>query len=294
MLRWRLLLGACLIGALAGFMVLDYQAATPGTWLLLLALVAGLGAANEVVTLLAAGGYHPLSSVIYGGTLLVIASNLLPLHWRPVDEEHALARLVWPLVAFTLSMLAAFIGEMRRYERPGGVMINVGLAIFGVAYVGLLLSFTVQLRLLGGPQDGIVALAALVAVVKFGDTGAYTFGHLFGRHKMTPVLSPGKTWEGAAGGLLSAALGAWLVMTFLPRALGHTLSQASWSWLLFGVVVGIAGILGDLAESLFKRDVGRKDSSNWMPGFGGILDVLDSILFAAPVAYLCWCVGMNW
>ena len=282
-----------MIAALVVMMVLDYRAQAPGTWLLLLALVAGVGAANEVVSLLKAGGYHPRADVIYGGTLLVIASNLLPLHWRPVGEEHALARLVWPLVAFTLCMLAAFIGEMRRYERPGGVMVNVGLAIFGVAYVGLLLSFTIQLRLLGGPYDGIVALAALVTVVKLGDTGAYTCGRLFGRHKMTPVLSPGKTWEGAAGGLVFATLGAWLVMTFLPRAMGHTLSQASWSWLLFGVVVGIAGILGDLAESLFKRDVGRKDSSTWMPGFGGILDVLDSILFAAPVAYLCWYAGMG-
>ena len=293
MLRWRLLIGAGLIAALVALMAMDCRATSPGTWLLVLALVAGLGGAQEVVGLLHAGGYRPLASVIYFGSLLVIASNLLPLHWRPVDESHALARLAWPAIAFTFSMMAALVGEMRRYERPGGVIVNVGLATFGVAYIGLLLSFTVQLRVLGGPQDGIVALAALVAVVKAGDTGAYTFGRLLGRHKMTPVLSPGKTWEGAAGGLLSAVLAAYLVMTFLPRAMGHTLAQTSWSWLLFGSVVGIAGILGDLAESLFKRDMGRKDSSTWMPGFGGILDVLDSILFAAPVAYLCWYLGMG-
>ncbi len=282
-----------MIAALAAFMVLDCRAETPGAWLFVLALAAGMCGANEVVSLLKAGGYRPLARVIYAGTLLVIASNLIPLHWQPVEESHAVERLVWPLVAFTLSMLAAFVGEMRRYERPGGVMVNVALAIFGVAYIGLLLSFTIQLRLLGGPQDGIFALSALVTVVKLGDTGAYTTGRLFGRHKMTPVLSPGKTWEGAAGGLVSAVLGAWIVMRLLPGMLGHTLSQASWSWLSFGLVVGIAGILGDLAESLFKRDVGRKDSSTWMPGFGGILDVLDSILFAAPVAYLCWYLGMR-
>lgn len=293
MLRWRLLLGAALIAALVGVMAADIHHSTPGTWLLVLALAAGLAGANEVVSLLAAGGYRPLASVIYGGTLLVIASNILPLHWRPVGEDRALERLVWPLVAFAATLLAAFIGEMRRYERPGGVMVNVALAIFGVAYIGLLLSFALQLRLLGGPQDGIVALGALVIVVKFGDTGAYTVGRLIGRHKMTPVLSPGKTWEGAAGGLAFATLGAWLAFTFLPRATGHTLSQTAWSWLLFGPVVGVAGMLGDLAESLFKRDVGRKDSSDWMPGFGGVLDILDSILFAAPVAYLCWWAGMQ-
>jgi len=293
LLRWRLLLGALLIGALVGLMVLDVRSATPGGWLLGLALVAGLAAANEVVSLLRSGGYRPLAGVIYLGTLAVIASNAIPLYWRVVDESHALERLGWPLLAFMAVVLAAFIGEMRRYEKPGGVIVHVALAVFGVAYAGLLMAFAAQLRLLGGPLDGIVALAALVIVVKLGDTGAYTFGRLFGRHKMAPVLSPGKTWEGAAGGLLSATLGAWLAFTFLPHAMDHTLGQASWSWLLFGPVVGLAGMLGDLAESLFKRDVGRKDSSDWMPGFGGVLDILDSILFAAPVAYWCWWMGMR-
>jgi phosphatidate cytidylyltransferase len=276
---------------MAGIMVLDHRAATPGVWLLGLALVAGLGGAVEVVSLLAAGGYRPRSDVIYGGTLLVIASNLVPLLWRPVDESHALERLAWPLLAFMLVVLSAFVAEMRRYEHPGGVMVNVALAIYGVAYAGLLMSFCAQLRLLGGPIDGLIALAALVIVVKMCDTGAYTFGRLFGRHKMAPVLSPGKTWEGIAGGLAFALLGSWIAFHLLPRAMGHTLGQASWSWLLFGALVGIAGITGDLAESLFKRDVGRKDSSTWLPGFGGVLDVLDSILFAAPVAYLCWYAG---
>lgn len=276
---------------MAGIMVLDHRAATPGIWLLALALVAGLGGAMEVVSLLAADGYRPRAEVIYGGTLLVIASNVVPLLWRQVGEDHALERLAWPLLAFMLVVLTAFLGEMRRYERPGGVMVNVALAIFGVAYVGLLLSFCAQLRLLGGPTDGLIALAALVIVVKMGDTGAYTVGRLFGRHKMAPVLSPGKTWEGLAGGLAFALIGAWMAFHLLPSRMGHTLGQASWSWLLFGALVGVTGILGDLAESLFKRDVGRKDSSTWLPGFGGILDVLDSILFAAPVAYLCWYAG---
>jgi phosphatidate cytidylyltransferase len=153
------------------------------------------------------------------------------------------------------------------------------------------MSFCAQLRLLGGPIDGLIALAALVIVVKMGDTGAYTVGRLFGRHKMAPVLSPGKTWEGLFGGLVFAVVGSWVAFHLLPRSMGHTLAQTTWSWLVFGLVVGGTGIVGDLAESLFKRDVGRKDSSTWMPGFGGILDVLDSILFAAPAAYACWYAG---
>jgi phosphatidate cytidylyltransferase len=126
-----------------------------------------------------------------------------------------------------------------------------------------------------------------------GDTGAYTLGRLMGRHKMAPRLSPGKTWEGAAGAALFAVFGSWAVFNLIGRMLNsHRAPLESWRWIVFGLVVGIAGLLGDLAESLLKRDAGRKDSSPWMPGFGGMLDLLDSILFAAPVAYLCWATGL--
>lgn len=286
MLRWRLLLGGLLIAALVGLVRLDYLAPAPGTWLFPLAILAAVGAANEVVTLLAAGGRRPFASVIYGGTLAVIASNAIPLFI--LRETDPLARLGWPLLAYTLVVLAALVGEMMRYHQPGGVMVNVALAVFGVAYAGLLLSFAVQLRVLGQGNEGLVALVALIAVVKFGDTGAYTVGRLIGRHKMAPLISPGKTWEGAGGGVAFALLGSWLSFTLLPRWMAAPISQPPWAWIVFGLVVGMAGMLGDLAESLFKRDMGSKDSSTWMPGFGGVLDLLDSILFAAPVAYLCW------
>jgi phosphatidate cytidylyltransferase len=281
-----------LIAALVGLVRLDYLSSVPATWLFPLAVLAAVGAASEVVSLLAAGGRRPLASVIYGGTLAVIASNAIPLF--VLRESDPLARLGWPLLAFTLSVLAALVGEMIRYRQPGGVMVNVALAMFGVAYAGLLLTFAVQLRVLGQGNEGLVAFVALIAVVKFGDTGAYTVGRLIGRHKMAPLISPGKTWEGAAGGVAFALLGSWLSFSLLPRWMTAPIAQPSWAWIVFGLVVGLAGLLGDLAESLFKRDVGSKDSSTWMPGFGGLLDLLDSILFAAPVAFICWLLlGMN-
>jgi phosphatidate cytidylyltransferase len=292
LLRWRILLGALLIAALIGLLWLDFHASPPAPWLFLLALGFGLAAAQEVVSLLAAAGYRPLAGVIYGGTALVISSNAIPLFWFPVSDSHPLERLGWPLLAFTIfAVLAALVGEMRRYRQPGGVIVNVALAIFAVAYVGLLLSFALQLRVLGGPNPGMVALAALVIVVKLGDTGAYTVGRLFGRHKMAPLISPGKTMEGAAGALLFSCLGAWFSFTYLPLWMHCNIAQSAWSWLLFGLLVGGAGLAGDLAESLLKRDLGSKDSSSWLPGFGGVLDIVDSILFAAPVAYLCWLLG---
>jgi phosphatidate cytidylyltransferase len=116
-----------------------------------------------------------------------------------------------------------------------------------------------------------------------GDTGAYFTGRLLGRHKMAPVLSPKKTWEGAAGGMVAAVLTALGINALGPVL--HPLAAVG-----FGLTVGIAGLLGDLAESLIKRDCQQKDASQIMPGFGGVLDVVDAIIFAGPVAYawLAW------
>jgi phosphatidate cytidylyltransferase len=119
--------------------------------------------------------------------------------------------------------------------------------------------------------------------VKCGDIGAYAVGRLFGRTKLAPVLSPGKTIEGSLGGLAFACAAAYFTFWAMADS-----TPKRWGWLAYGLLVGTAGMLGDLAESLLKRDAGRKDSSTWMPGFGGVLDILDSVLLAAPVAYLCW------
>jgi phosphatidate cytidylyltransferase len=107
---------------------------------------------------------------------------------------------------------------------------------------------------------------------------------------MAPRLSSGKTMEGLAGGILFACLGSWLSFSFVLPALGGAARRAppGYAWLVFGLVVGMAGVLGDLAESLLKRDLNCKDSSTWMPGFGGVLDVVDSLLLAAPVGYAVW------
>ena len=190
------------------------------------------------------------------------------------------------LLALGAAMLMALLGQMGRYRKPGSVTVNLGGAALAFLYVGLLLSFAVQLRL----AFGIAALASLVIVVKMCDTGAYTVGRLIGRHKMAPLLSPGKTWEGAAGGLVFACLGSWATFAWLvPEA---AKPGTAWGWLPFGLLVGTAGMVGDLAESMLKRDAGQKDSSHWMPGFGGVLDILDSILLGAPVAYALWVLGL--
>jgi len=107
---------------------------------------------------------------------------------------------------------------------------------------------------------------------------------LIGRHRLAPILSPKKTWEGAVGGLVAAVVAAVGINRFYPVLSGIGREVG------FGLTVGLAAMFGDLAESLIKRDCGRKDASQVVPGFGGVLDILDSIIFAAPVAY-CWLSG---
>lgn len=289
MLRWRLLLGAAFIGALAGLCWLDAGAARPGLWLLPVAFGLSLLASGEMLWLLSARDLRPLAWVVYGGNGLIVAASGLPEAWN-----FGLGPFGWPAAALALALFAAFCGEMSRYTGPGKVTERLGATVLSLCYVGLLLTFVIQLRLVGDGTTGLRALLSLVVVVKMCDTGAYTVGRLIGRRKMTPRLSPGKTWEGLAGGLAFACLGAWLALRWWPAQSGSAdrIGGFTWGWLAFGLVVGVAGVVGDLAESLLKRDLGRKDSSPWMPGFGGVLDLLDSILLAAPAAYLCWALKL--
>jgi phosphatidate cytidylyltransferase len=305
MLRWRLLLGALFIAALAGLCWLDGQQAAglpPGGWLFPLAILLSLAASGEMLWLLGARdrAERPLACLVYGGNLAIVASNAGPIFWPSHLPHSPVGRLGWPLVMFVAAGLATLIEAIWRYEKPGRAVTRLALAIFALFYVGLLLSFVVQLRVLGGGTWGLAPLVSLIAIVKMGDTGAYTVGRLIGRHKMTPLLSPGKTWEGAAGGMAFSAFTGWLIFWLLGMfgtagtahgTVGVVLPLFRWQWIGYGLVVGVAGLLGDLAESLLKRDAGRKDSSPWMPGFGGLLDVLDSILFAAPVAWVWWTAG---
>jgi phosphatidate cytidylyltransferase len=159
--------------------------------------------------------------------------------------------------------------------------------VFVVAYAGLLLASTAQLRWIAGGKFAYVPLASLVIAVKAGDIGGYTIGRLFGRRKMSPRLSPGKTWAGFFGAIGGAAIGSagWLI---------GAANYYSDSWfcvylaIAFGMTMGLVGLLGDLCESLIKRDVGQKDAAALFPGFGGLLDLLDSVVYAGPIAWLWW------
>jgi len=155
------------------------------------------------------------------------------------------------------------------------VLANCGANYFSIIYVGLLGGFVLAVRI----DFGLWPFLMFIFVVKAADIGAYTAGKLFGSHKFSPRLSPGKTWEGMAGAVAMA-----VIVAVLFAALFGIMKW--WLAVVFGVVFAFIGQLGDLAESMIKRDARQKDSTNAIPGFGGILDVIDSPLVSGVFAYL--------
>ena len=179
-----------------------------------------------------------------------------------------------------LSFLSAFsLFALLLYQYicygTAALLANCGANLFSIIYLGLLSTFCIALRIDFGPWP----LLMFVFVVKSADIGAYTFGSLFGKHKFSPKISPAKTWEGIAGAVAAATIVAILFAAACDIMV--------WSLaVIFGCCFAFIGQLGDLVESMIKRDAQQKDSANNVPGFGGILDIVDSPLLAAPFAYL--------
>ncbi|GHT46416.1 phosphatidate cytidylyltransferase [Planctomycetales bacterium] len=251
---------------------------------------------REVLRILNAAGLHPRNKAVYAGNLLIVLSCWLA---NVVQQYHieirgllesrggwqwAATASFFALLAVACGVILAFAAEMRRYSHPGGVTINLAGAVFAFSYLGLLSCFMIQLHM----AYGIGAILSLVVVTKMCDVGAYTIGKMLGRHKLTPGLSPGKTIEGAIGGIAFACVGAWFWFDIVLPYLEGDAKTPFWGWFLFGIAIAVTGMIGDLAGSLIKRDSNMKDSGTVIPGFGGVLDVFDSLLMTAPVAYVFW------
>lgn len=236
-------------------------------------------AANEYVKMFRTGQSRPAAPLVVGGTLLLIAAR--ELSW--LNPYNLLLALI---------IIGALWWHLSDYEL-GAVTAGTDFAITvgGVFYLGWLGGYLIDLRNL---PDGLWWLVTVMPGMWLADTGAYTFGRLWGRHKMAPRLSPNKTWEGYAGSVLCGALGASLLATFWRIGAGPE-SLVSWqSGLLVGAAVGALGPLGDLGVSMLKRQIGVKDASDLLHGHGGALDRMDSWLVAAPVGYYLVIVLLWW
>ncbi|MFP4353551.1 MAG: phosphatidate cytidylyltransferase [Phycisphaerae bacterium] len=221
--------------------------------------------------------------ILHGATIvgsLAIAS--FPF-WQQVLLGHGgIASAGQLLLLQGLIVLLVFIEQMVRHRIDDAIR-RMGVTFLAIAYLGIGAALVLYLRIRGGME----VLILFLATVKCTDIGAYFTGSMIGKHKMIPWLSPGKSWQGLAGGLLAAAgvatLSAWLLGI-------HQLLW--WKAPVFGAVVGLAGQFADLCESLMKRDADVKDSGALVPNFGGVLDIVDSPLLAAPVA--AGLLGLLW
>jgi phosphatidate cytidylyltransferase len=199
-----------------------------------------------------------------------------------------------PAIVFCACAMLAFLLEAYSYRSPGKATLVIAGHLVVFFYVGILGSFVVLLRWFGKtPGEGTYILIMTIFTAKFCDIGAFFAGRAFGRHKMAPLLSPGKTVEGAIGGLLTATAFGTLALV-VGQWCGWSAGLPWYAGAIFGLVVGWLAQIGDLMESLLKRDCRSKDAGDSIPGFGGVLDVVDSVFFSAPVAYLLLALGNAW
>jgi len=242
-------------------------------WFTILVAIWGVVAVFEFYRLVAASKVPPL---IYFGliwTLLFILSRNSDL--LSILKPHFDTNLLTPLL-LTSALLLSLIWLLLRVQEKA--FTGWAWTIAGILYVGWLLSYLVAIR---GMDDGRNWVFLALFTTFASDTAAFFTGRALGRYKLAPHISPGKTCEGTTGGILAAIIVSLLFM--LPTPL-H-LPFHWWQAILLGLLVSIFGQLGDLAESLFKRNMGAKDSSNLIPGHGGFLDRMDSIVFASVVVY---------
>ena len=217
---------------------------------------------------------------LFGGALLMLGTFLQLI--GKIGTQGSPARVndfeTGFLILFVLGLcLRQFFSK----SNSAGI-VAIAMTLFGLMYVPWLLNFIQKINFFPG-VEGKFFLLYFILVTKFSDTGAYAVGSLIGRHKMIPRISPGKTWEGFAGAILVSTGASLVFVHFLGgRMAGMNYVHAT----ILGIVLSVTAVIGDLIESLFKREAGVKDSGNVLPGIGGVLDLLDSLLFNAPIMYL--------
>jgi phosphatidate cytidylyltransferase len=286
----RIVFGLVMIAAVTGLLVVDHRnllgsddGDARGFLLGSAVIVLIVLAFREIARFARAAGSGVLWVSGLVGTIVLGTMPVWTQIWRFVVGKAV------PLMAedifFMLGAIVTlvFLEQMIRH-RVEGALARVSATLLAVVYLGAGAALMLAIRM--DERLGVPALVLFLAAVKFTDIGAYFTGTAIGRHKLIPWLSPGKTWEGLAGGLAAAAGVSMLVVWAFRHVQSSHLTMTYFQAAIFGVVVGGIGQFGDLSESLLKRSAQVKDSGSLVPEFGGILDILDSPLLAAPPAYV--------
>jgi phosphatidate cytidylyltransferase len=236
---------------------------SPARWTFVVVIAAAsvVGTLEVVRALRQLGAQPPVVPVLVGGTAMVLAG------YRYGAEE--------VFLALTLTSLACVLWRLA--EPAAGLLRDVTAGVLTTAYVPFLVSFAAMLTV---PGDGPRRITAFIATVVCSDVGGYAAGVLLGKHPMAPTVSPKKSWEGFAGSVLACATAGGVFFATLFAGTHW------WEGVLFGLAVVCSATLGDLGESMIKRDIGIKDMGHLLPGHGGLMDRLDSLLPTAPVAWL--------
>lgn len=213
------------------------------------------------------------------GTLIPVS---ILMHFEPTKG--------WELLFIVLVLLTVFVMQLMRKDTNNAI-IGISTTLFGVLYVSWFFSFLIKIRYLmpGSEWAGVKLLAFILLVTKCGDIGALLIGSKYGKHPLLPRISPNKTVEGSFGSFTFSALAAVLGSALIPESLGFSIIHIA----LMGAFFGGIGQLGDISESLIKRDCNVKDSGKMLPALGGALDAIDSLLFSAPVFYFYMSAVLN-
>ena len=284
MLKYRIISG---IGIVATLILACIFLPATALWI----LAAGLSAIAqfEFYSMMSMAGMPVFRMVgVLSGTLLITATFFS----MGLGDNAATVAYRWDHAVLLLSVIAVFIRQFpqKHNDKP---LETIACTLLGILYIPYLFNFFIRLAFTwdyAGPlqrasSTGLLLAFYLVVVVKSTDMGAYFVGSALGRHKLVPRISPSKTWEGLVGGFAAAQLGSWVFFLVTGGKLG-VITLRWFDAALLGFLLGFAGILGDLAESLVKRACGAKDSAKFIPGMGGLLDVFDSLLFGVPLLYL--------
>lgn len=284
MLKYRIPSGLLMTGGLLLLMWADDVAGRgtlpPGMILLGVVMVVIMLATIELATLLRAKWGHCSTITLW----FAAATGLLTTYFLPMCELTVTAVAGYGSAVSAVLFIAMFRHSFARKQTEGASAAGAS-AVFAMVYLGVLPGVYLLIRQ-GGPGHGYSAwvIAAVLLIVKACDVGAFFTGRYLGKHKLIPWLSPGKTWEGLVGGMAFSAF--WAVLfTLWGNALAPERAIPLWYAAPCGLLLGLLGQFGDLLASLLKRDAGVKDWAKTIPGFGGIMDVADSVLLVSPVAY---------